>query len=327
VQNLSAEEVQEYIRERADLFDSQDNPFATSAWYLHFLATVGRDLRYAICEYCVGGESALILQRLENRCIAVGYYSPLVTPVVGRQDHFAELIRQVPTPVLDLSPIDADIAKGIQGGGWHTRTYRCSGNWFQPCEGISGDKYMAGRSSQTLNTWKRKGKKFGGRLELLTNPSDAEIEAYGRVYANSWKGHEESPEFVAGWIRVCAREGWLRLGMAWLDDVPVGVAFWFVRNGKAYIYKLAHDEAYANLSTGTLLTAMLFRHVLDVDRVVEVDYLTGDDAYKREWTNCRRQRVGVIASNMRTARGMLRAMYEAAGSLTSRVQRTTAESQ
>jgi CelD/BcsL family acetyltransferase involved in cellulose biosynthesis len=37
------------------------------------------------------------------------------------------------------------------------------------------------------------------------------------------------------------------------------------------------------------------RHVLDVDRAAVVDYLTGDDAYKRDWMSHRRERVGVSA--------------------------------
>jgi len=41
-----------------------------------------------------------------------------------------------------------------------------------------------------------------------------------------------------------------------------------------------------------VLTAALMQHALDVDRVQTVDYLIGDDAYKREWMSHRREPAG-----------------------------------
>ena len=61
---------------------------------------------------------------------------------------------------------------------------------------------------------------------------------------------------------------------------------------RAYIFKLAYDEEYAKWSAGTVLTAHMFRHELDIDRVVEIDYLTGDDPYKGAWMTQRRERTG-----------------------------------
>ena len=120
---------------------------------------------------------------------------------------------------------------------------------------------------------------------------------------------------MPGWAAICAARGWLRLGIAWSGDVPIAAQFWFTINRRAYIYKLAYDEAFSKLSAGTVLSAHMFRHALDVDRVVEIDYLTGDDPYKQAWMTHRRERVGVIACNPRTLRGATRALYEAMGAL------------
>jgi CelD/BcsL family acetyltransferase involved in cellulose biosynthesis len=65
------------------------------------------------------------------------------------------------------------------------------------------------------------------------------------------------------------------------------------------IFKLAYDERFAQLSAGSVLTSQLMRQVIDVDRVAVVDYLTGDDAYKRDWMSHRRERVGVRALQLR----------------------------
>ena len=89
--------------------------------------------------------------------------------------------------------------------------------------------------------------------------------------------------------------------------------FWFTAHGRAFVFKLAYDEAYSRLSAGTVLSAHMFRECLDVDRVHEVDYLSGDDAYKREWMTHRRQRFRVTACNPRTACGLWRGLRLAAG--------------
>ena len=65
----------------------------------------------------------------------------------------------------------------------------------------------------------------------------------------------------------------------------VAAQFWTVEDGTAFIHKLAHVEDSLKASPGTLLSAALFRHVIEVDRVARVDFGTGNDAYKRDWMN------------------------------------------
>jgi hypothetical protein len=60
------------------------------------------------------------------------------------------------------------------------------------------------------------------------------------------------------------------------------------------------------------------RQVLDVDRVSEVNYLTGDDPYKATWMTHHRERIGLIACNKRTVSGLARAAIEFAGALRQR---------
>ena len=113
---------------------------------------------------------------------------------------------------------------------------------------------MKQRPSQTYNTWARKSKKFrryeGARIQIATSLSDVEVamEAYHAIYAKSWKKPEPYPYFVEGWARICAKNGWLRLGIAWVDNVPVAAQFWFTMKQRAYIFKLAYDEDYTNWS-------------------------------------------------------------------------------
>ncbi len=93
---------------------------------------------------------------------------------------------------------------------------------------------------------------------------------------------------------------------------PGSAQFWFTIDRRAYIFKLAYDEAFNKWSAGTVLTAHLMRQALDEDRVVEVDYLTGDDPYKKSWMSQRRERIGLLACNLRSVRGIAMAAREVA---------------
>jgi CelD/BcsL family acetyltransferase involved in cellulose biosynthesis len=82
----------------------------------------------------------------------------------------------------------------------------------------------------------------------------------------------------------------LRLGIASISGRPVAAQFWTVEGGTAFIHKLAHVEDARDHSPGSLLTAAMMERAIDVDRVSEVDFGTGDDPYKRDWMDSRRPR-------------------------------------
>jgi CelD/BcsL family acetyltransferase involved in cellulose biosynthesis len=54
------------------------------------------------------------------------------------------------------------------------------------------------------------------------------------------------------------------------------------------------------------------RHVIEQDRVEEVDFLIGDDEYKKIWMSDRRERWGIVAYNPRTLWGAALALREIA---------------
>ena len=54
-------------------------------------------------------------------------------------------------------------------------------------------------------------------------------------------------------------------------------------------------------------------HAIEQDHVQEIDYLIGDDAYKRAWMSLRRERWGIVAYDPRSASGLIGLGREIAG--------------
>ena len=218
---------------------------------------------------------------------------------------------------VEIQPLDVNsegftaLERAFRRAGFMVQSFFCFGNWYLPVNGRSFAEYMESLPSVLKNTLSRKRKKLekSGRaaIRVITGGEDLEaaIEAYTKVYLASWKRPEPYPEFMLGLIRTCAAMGTLRLGLVYVDGEPAAAQLWIVHHGSALIYKLAYDERFADFSVGTILTATLMQHVLEVDKVDEVDYLSGDDAYKKDWMSHRRERWGLLAMNPRTLPGLL----------------------
>lgn len=256
------------------------------------------------------------------------YYTSLYQPYISDTatvECLAVLLRAIISDCPDaykltLAPLNAQsvgykkLRRAMSWAGLAPFSYFCFGNWYLKANTAWSD-YLEKRPSQLRNIIARKSKSFqrmNGVLELIQTSDRIEygIQAYQEVYGRSWKVPEPYPAFMPGLIRMLHKNGWLRLGIATLDGKPVAAQVWIVAYGRASIYKLAYDESSKSLSAGTLLSAMLMEHVLDQDKVSEVDYLIGDDSYKSTWMSERRERWGLVAYNLKTMRGIWEAFRE-----------------
>jgi hypothetical protein len=267
------------------------------------------------------------------------YYTCLFAPLLTSGSDASACIRQIAleirahrrgwdivriAPIACESSVFSEMRQAFEAVGFATQEFFSFGNWYLPVKGRSFQDYMSDRPSVLQNTVRRKSKKFEqtgrGRIDIITSHDniDKATEDYARVYNASWKIPEAHPDFIAGLIRTCAENGWLRLGLVYMDDVPIASQLWIVHEGVASIYKLAYDERFAYLSVGTILTARLMQHALDVDRVREIDYLSGDDDYKKTWMSHRRERCGFLAFNLRTLKGTVSAARHIGGRILQR---------
>ena len=305
--------------------------YGTPDWYANLLENVnlGPGNRAAFHVVRSGNEVRLVLPLLvkpaEHLVTSLAnFFSPLSAPAVhpsaDRAD-WATLFKAVraayrgiteihlgPLPQ-ELEANDGALAQGLRDAGYRLQPYFSFGNWYLP-RTMPWEAYWAQRPSTLKNTVERKGRRFakmGGCLEVICGEPGLErgIAAFQAVYADSWKGAEPHPGFMPGLLRTAAKQGWLRLGVAWLNGDAVAVQAWFCARGKADIYKLAYRERHRDLSAGSLLSAALMQHVIAVDGVHEVDYLMGDDPYKRGWVSHRRERWSLAAYDAFSWRGNL----------------------
>lgn len=254
-------------------------------------------------------------------------FAPALRPWLGPVD-LLPLIRRLrqrfsPLKSLTLVPVDLNapstrvLNAALALDGFLVFPYFCFGNWtIAPPK--KWDEYVASRPGALRSSIHRASRRLAGmgaKTEIFSRPEDAEraLMAFQHVYARSWKVPEPFPEFIPGLVDLCARKGWLRMGVVWLGEKPIAAQLWIVANGRAAIFKLAYDEAYRRLGAGTALTAHLMKCAIEHDRVYEVDYLIGDDAYKRDWMNQRKERWGLVAFNPRTLGGAVGALGEATG--------------
>lgn len=220
-------------------------------------------------------------------------------------------------PVLMFDPIDPQSgffslwSMALKQAGYAVDRYFCFGNWYLLVAGRSFAAYSESLPSPLRHSiargQRRLSRQGAWRVDIQQQP-DAElgvaIDDFVTVYEESWKGPEPNHLFIPALARMAAAQGWLRLGVLRLDGQAIAAQLWLVKDGKASIFKLAYVSGFERFSAGSVLTSALMRHVIDVDQVQEVDYLTGDDAYKRDWMSHRRERWGIVAFDLRTAAGL-----------------------
>ena len=247
-------------------------------------------------------------------------YQPLAAALAGPAElraagqafgHFCRGWGQVRLDALDGDwPGLPPLLEGVRAAGLAVLPFDHFGNWHEDVAGRSWAGYLAARPGALRETIRRR---LGQAerdprivLETISGTGlEAGIAAYEEVYARSWKKTEPFPRFSAALMRAAAAEGALRLGLLRLDGRPVAAQYWVLAGGTATVLKLAHDETTRARSPGTVLTAAMIRDLLDRDRITELDFGRGDDAYKSLWTSDRRQRVGVVLANPRRPAGLL----------------------
>jgi len=138
------------------------------------------------------------------------------------------------------------------------------------------------------------------KFKIITdgNSIDKYMDLYYEVYSKSWQQREGvGPTFHRDLARLEVIKDELRLGFLFYDDLPISSQFWITHNGYAYILKTVYDQQRRKFSPGKILTAHMIQYMIDIDKVKQMDYLHGDEPYKKEWLSKVRKRKGLLIFN------------------------------
>lgn len=221
------------------------------------------------------------------------------------------------SPLADEDGTATALLAAFRSAGWAASLQPCDINHVLDLNGADYARYLADRPGRLRTTLKRKSKKVECRI--TTSFEEDMWNTYGEVYNASWKPEEGNPALLRAFAEQEGKAGRLRLAVASHQGTPVAAQFWTVENGVAYIHKLAHLEAAQPLSAGTVLSAALFEWVIDRDGVGQVDFGTGNDAYKADWMNGIRARYRLLAFDPKQPKAWLPMLRHSLGRLRARL--------
>ena len=293
----------------------KDSIFFSRPWFECLAATALKDDHTMVLACVMVGDTVMAILPLMESAGNKAWYSlrhgftPLYSLLLADDDQervlscLTQALSQLPVNGLLLEPVAEDDSKlnGLQRS-LETAGFSCEHifrhyNWIYRLQGQTYEEYMAVRPAQLRNTISRKKRKLerehGYEIRLFTGDEvPRRMSDYYEVYDASWKQNEiNNAGFQDCFVESFSRAGWSRLAILYVKGQPVAAQLWFVHDGKASIFRLAYDKAWKKYSTGSILTSFLMEYVIDTDRVEEIDFLTGNDAYKQDWMSERRERL------------------------------------
>ena len=131
--------------------------------------------------------------------------------------------------------------------------------------------------------WARKAKKLKGKLAALAGPEG--IDAFLAVERRGWKGARGTAladdarrlAFARAALDAFAREGRLDALMLRLDGAPVAAGLVLLAGDRAFYWKTAYDEAFAEASPGIQLTLAHSRRLADTPGLSLADSCAVED--------------------------------------------------
>lgn len=303
------------LPESADALFAQgekDSIFFSRPWFESLAAAALDDDQAMILACVVSGNKVLailpLMQRAGNTWYSLRHrYTTHYSLLLADADQqrilacLTEGLSRLPLRGVLLEPVADDdsritgLKQSMEAAGFSCDYSFRLYNWILRVQGQSYEDYMAARPARLRNTIARKKRKLerehGCEIRLFSGDEVPQaMSDYHAVYGASWKANEQYAGFLDGIVEGFSRRDWSRLAVLYVRGKPVAAQLWFVVHGRASIFRLAYDEAWRQYSPGSILTSFLMEYVIDIDGVDEVDFLTGNDAYKQDWMSERRER-------------------------------------
>jgi CelD/BcsL family acetyltransferase involved in cellulose biosynthesis len=245
-------------------------------------------------------------------------FAPLIAP---HAVHHAESLASIVTAIAEARPrwpgvrLDAldpsapffeEMLRLFRSNGFAAFPVFQFGNWHQDVTGRRFSDYFSTLSKSAQRRSRKFDRSENMTFQLVDDPDEIEsaIGHYQSVYDGSWKEPERFPHFIPDLLRMAARRGNLRLGLLHVDGQPVAAEICLLANERSISVKSGYIEKFRKIGPGSILTVKMIEHLMEVDRIREIDFGSGDESYKQEWMSSRRERWGIIAFNLRTVEGI-----------------------
>jgi len=245
------------------------------------------------------------------------YYSPTYNIIKGTESTLKDVLIHIQQTEnwssININPITLEQAKEIQDTaksiGISTHIYNKTKNIFQS-NIINFEYFRDGLSRRIINTISRKTRKLNRESKWSINitknnkDTDSFYETYNNIYLSSWKKSEPHKNFIKELLREASRMGWLLTGTITINQKPAAAQIWLINNNTAYIYKLSYAEEHKTSSPGTLLTYDMAKYAITHEKVERIDFLNGNEKFKKEWLHQERDLYGIELTNKHSLIGL-----------------------
>lgn len=202
-------------------------------------------------------------------------------------------------PIINLSEIRRLITKtGIRNDCYHCFNYyyldEIPETWVQ---------YFNSRSKRhrkNLRRYRRRLEEKGSvSVEIVNDPEDTPrcVDLHYLIREKSWKKYDKNSAFHRDLFKFASLEGWLKCCVFMLNEEPVASKIIFVQDRHAYFISTVYDIAYKKYSPGNFIHSEATKYLIDTDKVVEMNFLYGDEGHKKEWLEKKAERNGIVLFN------------------------------
>lgn len=142
------------------------------------------------------------------------------------------------------------------------------------------------------------------------------LELFFQAHISRWKAMGKSSPFENKSMRQfylslaanLAKKNMLQLTTLTIDGRPIGYHFGFLHNNKLYGYSTAFEMGFARYSPGSLLLEAEIKTAFEAG-LREVDMLRGEERYKYEWTDKKKELLAVAIYDRAFYRWLLHSYY------------------
>ena len=234
------------------------------------------------------------------------HYSALMSFFRGYDDWDVLQLDALYDPIISFS----ELKRLITQAGIRNDSYHCFNYYYLDDIPETGDQYLSSRSRKLRGNIKRYRRKLEDKgnisVEIVSDPEGTSrcVDMHYHIREKSWKDDDKNSAFHRDLYEFASLQGWLRCFVLMFDKEPIASQIRFVQNRHAYFISTMYDVAYKKYSPGNLLLAETAKYLIDTDKVIDMNYLYGDEDYKKEWLDKKAERNGLVLFS-RSVRGAL----------------------